>query len=125
MSRIFVVPHAGYPFDVAVAIGATDEQVREFLEKGTNLSTEEIANIKMHQAGKGRTVMLTSGQTVLRLQKWEATPDDTATLAHEVFHAVTFLMERIGITFCAASDEAYAYAIGNLTLRIVTELEKS
>lgn len=124
-SSIFVVDHAGYPFDVMVAIGASDGEVVDALQtRGCDPNEDETFAIKMAQNGKGKTVVLRGGQTVLRLLGWTGIPDDWGHLAHEIFHAVEFLMHRIGISLCDQSDEAYAYAIGNLTVRIVTELGK-
>lgn len=43
---------------------------------------------------------------------------DYGTLAHEIFHAVTFILTRIGMSLTNESDEAYAYLIGYLTKEI-------
>jgi hypothetical protein len=113
-SRIFVVPHAGYPFDVMVAIGATDEEVFRALDKklADPLTAEQRDLLVMR--GRGRTVMLLPcGQAVLRLVDTEP-----GTLAHEVFHVVHYLMDHVGIRLSFDSHEAFAYAIGNLTARI-------
>jgi len=39
-------------------------------------------------------------------------------VAHEVFHAVELLMDRIGCKLTDESSEAYAYLIGYLTKEI-------
>lgn len=120
--KLFVVAHAGYPFDVLVAIGAPHEKVVGWLARhGTDLSEEDRDLIKMRPTSKGRTVMLTTNQTVIQLLRLGNTPDDLAHLAHEVFHAVDMLMQRIGVTLSPNSDECYAYAIANLTKRILAK----
>lgn len=120
---MFVVGHAGYPFDVLVAIGEKHERVVGWLKRHSDLCEQDADMLRMRTGGKGRTVMLTSGQSVIQLLRLD-TADDAGHLAHEVFHAVEFLMRRIGITLCEASDEAFAYAIGNLTYRIHEQVAK-
>jgi hypothetical protein len=123
--HIFIVGHAGYPFDVMVCVGATDEQVyRAVKKRGYDLNDEERANVSMHANARGRTCMLRGGATVLRLRCWCADPDDFGLLAHEIFHCVDMLFTKIRITLSRDSDEAYAYAIANLSQRILTELQK-
>ena len=39
------------------------------------------------------------------------TPDQVAALAHEMFHAVTKMMDHFGLTLSDESDEAYAHAL--------------
>ncbi len=59
---------------------------------------------------------------MLRLARFDGSADDHGHLAHEVYHAVDFLMRRIGIK--PDCDEAYAYAIANLTTRIHESIRK-
>jgi len=118
-AQLFVVGHAGYPFDVLVAVGASDEELFKApgKKRAEPLTDEQRERLQMR--GLGRTVMLPSGQTVLRLKTYTGTPNCIATLAHEVFHAVHFLMDRIGMRLSYDSDEAFAYATGNLTQRVI------
>ena len=51
---------------------------------------------------------------------WIYTSDkDPSILAHEVFHAAVCTMKFIGVRFCDASEEAYAYLIQNLMYKIM------
>lgn len=123
--RIFIVGHAGYPFDVMVCIGATDAQVESALKRrGYSVDDIERERFRMSPNGRGRTSTLRGGQTILRLLCWHADPDDFGHLAHEIFHCVDMLFVKIGIELSRKSDEAYAYAIGNLSRRILAELQK-
>lgn len=121
--RIFIVGHAGYPFDVTVAIGVSDDEIVRALEKRCDLSPHDRETLSMQPHGSGRTVMLDGGGTLIRLNSFTGTPDEWGHLAHEIFHAVEFLMAHIGILLSRDSDEAFAYAIGNLTKRIVAKLK--
>jgi hypothetical protein len=122
----FFVEHGGYPFDVMVTIGMDLEEVRQRLEDfGVELTDDDEESFEADRLLAGRTVMLEGGQSVIALVAFDGTPVCYARLAHEVFHAVTFLMERIGMKLCSKSDEAYAYAVAGLTESILTELRKA
>ena len=73
--------------------------------------------------GCGRTVMLLGGQTILRLDIVKSKPDFYACLAHEVFHAVEFLFDRIGLKLSDDSGEAFAYQMQYLTRSILEKLK--
>lgn len=117
----FIVDHGTYPFDVMVCVGCTPKEIVAALHRrGYQPTEEEIGQLWMR--GLGRTVMLKSGATVLRIdcvvgsQHWEAV------LAHEVFHAVEFLFDRIGLRYSNKSAEAWAYQLQYLTGSIYQRL---
>ena len=68
----------------------------------------------------GRSALLSSGQVVL----WGSDANDKGTLAHEIFHCVCFIMEKVGICLCHESDEAYAYLIGFITNKVNDALKE-
>lgn len=119
----FVINHGTYPFDVLVCIGKTDEEVYKELEKfGHELSDEDKEYLKCN--GDGRTVMLDGGQTVLRVKIYKDKAKMAGFIAHEVFHAVEFLFDRIKIKHdVEISSEAFAYQIGHLTKQIYEKLK--
>ena len=99
-----------------VSIKERQETIVKRIEKtGYKLNDEEKE--KLWMTGRGRTIMLRDGQTILRLEK--ASPD---IIAHEVFHAVDFLMNKIGMKLTEESGEAYAYAVDYLTKEIYKNL---
>src|SRR3990167_1462002 len=88
----FIISWELYPFDVMVSIGECQEEVVKRIERtGYRLNDEEKENLYMK--GIGRTVMLLGGQTILRVKK----PKMDGNMAHEIFHAVCFIMDRMGI----------------------------
>jgi hypothetical protein len=101
----FIVNHGTYPFDILVCIGSSDAEVIAILSKsGCELDSEDKELLKIN--GDGRTIMLVGGQTVLRLKDLK----DKSYLIHEIFHAVEFLFNKIGIKHdLTTSGEAYAY----------------
>lgn len=121
----FIVPLVIYPFDVMVSIGQNDDQLGAVLDK-LNLSNEDIKNCQYEKEGcKGRAVVFESGACFIRIRKLPTTPNEFATLAHEIFHVVTFVMDRIGMKLdVMVSDEAYAYLIGYLTEEIYKRTNK-
>lgn len=47
------------------------------------------------------------------------TAEDMSFLSHEIFHAAVALMNSIGASLSADSEEAYAYLIGFLTRKVI------
>jgi len=124
-TSIFVVAHGGYPFDVMVAIGASDSEVVAALaERGIDPTEEEARELSVEgeTTVEGRCVMLRGGGTVLRLRNFTDTPKHWGQLAHEVFHAVDSMLYKIGVRHSENSCEAYAYAIQHLMTEITTQI---
>jgi len=73
---------------------------------------------------QARTInVIEGGQTIIRLKLHPQTPIQKGYLAHEIFHAVTFIMDRMGIEFVLMkSDECFAYTIGYVTTEIYKKL---
>ena len=114
----FIVDYKLYPFNVAVFFGHEEKDVKRWLARRYDTNREEDEILQMY--GKGKTVMLEGGQTILWMPFIPNKGDQY--LAHEIFHAVQFLFDRIGITLSRDSDEAYAYAIQYLTNEINKKL---
>lgn len=125
-TQFFVVSHGGYPFDVLVAIGSSDDELHAALDTFTMTLTESdreaIKSGPIESGRLGCTILLDCGATILRLRDWHVTPEWHARLAHEIFHAVTMLFERLTMRLTEDSDEAYAYAVENLTRAILQQL---
>lgn len=119
----FIVCQGTYPFDILVSLGHTDAEVHDIIEKKLSykLSSREKRAIEL--TARGRTAMLKGGQTVLRLRLQDTKPILQATIAHEVFHCVEFLFDRIGIQYSLGAGEAFAYQIEHITQQIYTHLK--
>lgn len=116
----FIVSYQVYPFDVLVSISQSDDEVVRIL-KGLGVDVDlECIRLK----GIGKCTMLESGKTIIRLKHYPNTPVGKSTLAHEVYHAVCFLMDHIGMRMSSDSEEAYAYLIGYLTEKIYEKLKR-
>jgi hypothetical protein len=121
-----VIPLVIYPFDVMVSCGQSDEElIKELTKKGVDAEEEKHLWQLASPTAPGRTAMFSRGQTILRLRNFPDTSFDYGCLAHEVFHAVTFIMWKIGMKFkIMKSDEAYAYLVGYLTEQIMEVIGK-
>ncbi len=114
----FIIPLIIYPFDVMVSISQSDEQLTKDLHK-YDIDWDD----DMKCNGQGRCVMTPTNQTIIRLWNYPEDNEDYGCLQHEIFHAVTFIMHRIGMELIVTkSDEAYAYLIGYLTREIYDRL---
>ena len=119
----FIIKLGVYPFDVMVSIDESDEIIsKRLIRYGVTLDAmSEILN--MPDTARGRCAMLPSNQTVIRLKTQPKKYDMMSVISHEVFHAVAFIMDRIGVKLeVSISDEAYAYCIGFLTTEIYKKL---
>jgi hypothetical protein len=112
----FIVNLVVYPFDIMFSIDETDEVLFKRLKKYKNTQKECESRLTMSNTVKGRTVMLQSNQTIIRLRKQRLEHSTYGTLSHEIFHAITFILDKIGMTFnIDYNDEGYAYLIEYVT----------
>lgn len=115
----FIIKYQIYPFDLMVSIGqTTDELINSLRKKGVEYNDD----CKIMPNGLARTIMFEGGQTLIILPNIPQSCLEYGVLAHEIFHAVDFLMNRIGISLCPASNEAYAYLIGYITKEIYKKM---
>ncbi len=120
----FIIPLVVYPFDVMVSFGQTNEEVEVLFEE-YNLTAEDvsIATITSNTV-RGRTVMFSTNQTLIRIVEYPVSCLDYGNLQHEIFHAVTFIMDRIGMKLVVEeSDEAYAYLVSYITTEIYKKIK--
>lgn len=122
----FIIPLVVYPFDVMISIGQDNEQLGKVLDTMSNLTEEDIRACGYpSEYVKGRAVMFSTNASIIRLRNLPKTPIDFGTLAHEVFHIVTFVMDRVGMKLkLNVSDEAYSYLVGYITEQIYENINK-
>jgi hypothetical protein len=120
-NRMFIVKGEIYPFDILVSFGDSEKKLRKELSKILPDETA-VSELFIDPLGAGRTMIFSTGQTLLWLKEKPTDINGLATLNHEIFHCVCFILERIGVTFSADSDEAYAYFIQHLTNKMYSEI---
>ena len=123
MKKTFdVIPLVIYPFDVVISINQSDKQFLKSMDGQDMTDSEGLFNLPETTAA--RCVMIPSNLTVIRFKIGDEIRHDH--IAHEIFHAVTFIMERVGMEFIVMkSDEAYAYLIGYITKKVYEILNKN
>lgn len=126
--KSFIINLVVYPFDILVSIAETNDEFLKSIKKYItpecleDLKDEKIV-FNMPETCNGRTVqLLDGGQTIMRLPKRITTCEQYGTLAHEIFHAVEFIMRRINIKLSENSDECFAYLIGYVTTQIYKKM---
>lgn len=117
-SHNFIVPLVVYPFDIMFSVGETDKQLRDAINDRLEdehakvfLYDELLFNVP--ETRKGYTLHnLIGGQTVVRFKK---NKPDIDIVAHEIFHAIEFIFDRIGLPHSRDTSESWAYAIQYVT----------
>ena len=101
-----------YPFYLIYTVGTSVGEIVEFLKQNDyKLGASEEEFILKRQLKNGWTLLLDSGALVLWLKQPPKTAYYTAALAHEAFHATSFLFTNVGVRYCEDSEEAWAYQI--------------
>jgi len=127
----FVIPLVIYPFDIMVSIGETDEAFQKALRRHMppnclrDLETDP-GILNLGNTTDGRTVNFPTGhQTVIRLKHYPDVVRWQGILSHEIFHACSFILWRMGIPLeIEKTDEIYAYTIDYVTTEIYKRLLK-
>jgi hypothetical protein len=127
----FVIPLVIYPFDIMVSIGETDEAFQKAIRRHMppnclkDLETDP-GILNLGNTTDGRTINFSTGhQTVIRLKHWPDVVRWQGILSHEVFHACSFVLWRMGIPLeIEKTDEVYAYLIDHVNTDIYKRLLK-
>jgi len=121
MKKFQIISLVIYPFDVCISINQTDKELKKSM--GGQDMTDSECLFNLPKSTIGRAVMLQSNLSIIRIKMDKEIPHSV--IAHEIFHIVTFIMERIGMELVIMkSDEAYAYLIGHLTKEVYNVIDK-
>jgi hypothetical protein len=118
----FIIPLVVYPLDVMISMGETDEQLGKIL--GKYINEDEVHWKWSNETATGRFCLFSTNQGLIRLRGIPKSPEEYASLQHEIFHYVMHILGRIGMKWTAKSDEAYAYLIQYLTKEIYNRIAK-
>lgn len=119
-SNIFIIDSGPYNTDIMVAVDATEGEITKELNKRGVYPTEKIIDeFTMTDTAVARTIELAGNQIIIRLRTDKELPWIHGNIAHEAFHAVEFIFDRIGIKHdLNISGEAFAYLIGYIVRQI-------
>lgn len=113
----FIISCEVYPFDILVHVGHNSKKIKHYFSK------EEYSEIKKVKLKKATTIMFSSGKTLLWLKNKPKSIDCLGILAHEIFHSVCFILQRIGCKMNKYTDEPYAYLIQFITIKIYERMK--
>jgi hypothetical protein len=109
----------GYPFHVIVSCGMAHARLDAKLRKMNQLAkNERIEEFDV----SGRATQLPTGNILVQLSEMPDTSNGLALLVHELFHATVMLMDQVGVKLSDDSDEAFAYALQDMTQQAVTAM---
>lgn len=114
MNVFRVIPIEVYGHDIVVSIGQTDSDLYEHIRE--NISEKKFDKRFSNQKSIATTFKLKTGCILIRFKD---DIDNPGIVAHEAFHAIVYLFEKIGIEYAYESEEAYAYALEYLTNQIL------
>ena len=117
MNRFTIVKFHVYPFDVLVSFHKRFADLEKVLK--VRLPKHDWSEIKdMDTGGYARCMMFSSGSMCI----WFSNPDTftEGQVAHEAFHAVHFLMDRINTPLKIETTESYAYCLAYLVDEIIS-----
>lgn len=116
----FIIPLVIYPFDIMVSFGETDKQLNKKL---SCFDLGETPNESWSESQLAYTKNYVGGQTLMRFKNTPNSIKDYSIISHEVFHAVSMILWRIGMPLeVQKSDEAYAYLIEYITFQMYDRL---
>lgn len=114
MNVFKVIPIDVYGHDIVVSIGQSDDDLYEHIRE--NISEKKFNKTIANQTSIATTFKLKTGCILIRFKDNINNP---GIVAHEAFHAIVYLFEKIGIEYAYESEEAYAYALEYLTNQIL------
>lgn len=107
-----------YKHGVKVVFGTHDDLKKALNKDGFTGDFEEEKD--MMEKCMGITFTLETDDVVIWLRERPKDNADWAVLAHEIYHAVSFLLRGVGIDHTSDTEEAYAYAYENLYYSRIT-----
>lgn len=119
----FILPLRIYPFDVLISVGQTDRELKSVLNEYGEKRNDYQFLMNLDETVLARTAILPSNRTIIRFNNDIPQSKLVGLIAHEVFHAVVYIMSRIGMKLKPCSDEAYAYLIDYMTQEIYNRIK--
>lgn len=114
MNVFKIIPLDVFAHDIVVSIGQSDEDLYEEIKE--NISKKKFDKRMTNQKSIATTFKLKTGAILIRFKD---DIDSPGIVAHEAFHAIVYLFEKIGIEYAYESEEAYAYTLEYLTNQIL------
>lgn len=110
-----MIPATIYPSNIYIFKGFTYETAFHDLTSISEDTLKIITSIMFQNPGY--TIMIPDGSVIILLRSDMC--KDVSIIAHEAFHAVEFIMERVGILHSPETSEAFAYLLGYIVKKIM------
>jgi cell division inhibitor SulA len=121
----FRIKASPYQFVIFFVMGETPRQAKRWL-RSFGIPPHEIDEMEGHASSSGVQAAvfygLSGGDVVLWMQKKPDTARWTALLAHELHHAVSYIMRIVGIPPTQDTEEAHAYLLQDLMQQVLTRV---
>jgi hypothetical protein len=128
MKKFFIIETPPYPFSIAVSIGQTKRDFNTSMKSVGNYNLTDIEDF-FTRNDSGQTCSNDGDNLVIVMLKADSSH---GVIAHELFHAVTFIMATVGIKLNSlvedkdgSTEEAYAYMIEYVTNKFYDKINES
>lgn len=120
--KFFVLKIGMFDLSVYFYVNFTDEEQFKHLSKRKKLTDYDKEQLQMDDT-VGYNYKTEYGTQVIRLRKFENTPEDIGVLIHEILHCVIDFTERVGIKFSHDSEEVFTYGLEDLLVKALKKLK--
>lgn len=121
----FLTDLGAFPFEIYVSICETQEEfltnVKKVVPKDLYKTIKKDKHLLDLSGLQARTYQFESNAVLIRTVDDPTTPIGVGVIAHEVFHAVHYVMDSVGIPFSDDTNEVYAYHIQFLMEKIMNK----
>lgn len=114
-NQFHLIPLDLYMRDVALIIGTWSYALARLGDQLGKHERRELMDSKPGKQERGRFFLLNSGLAVIWIRSGQSPEVTASTLIHEITHASFGILDKVGISPCRESEEAYVYLAEYLT----------
>ncbi len=114
-NQFHLIPLDLYMRDVALIVGTWSYALGRLDDQLGKHERRELMDSKPGKQERGRFFLLNSGLAVIWIRSGQSPEITASTLIHEITHASFGILDKVGISPCRESEEAYAYLTEYLT----------
>ena len=119
---IFSVELEMYPFKIIFCLGEKRKNLKSYFKNNNIQYIDWVKHAEFEELGSC-TFFDDDNLLLIRLSEYPQDALGFGILQHEIFHAVTMILDHIGLKLkMKSSDEAYAYLTGYLTQKVYENL---
>ncbi len=123
--KSFYINHGSYPYEILVCFGGGREDILDELDG--KISVEDMSFLAHRDTLNlkgGKFIGMGSGVSLIWVHSQPRSSEARGSLAHEIFHAVKWLFDFLGIYLDDNSEEVWAYQVGYITEQIYEGLKR-